>query len=739
MLQQQPSFPVSFTEADVRRLCGPGVFERADRLQRAGHVLGPTYDGATLSADVRGTWRRVDHTSVGTRAGQLAPSCDCGAGGFCQHAGALLLQWLRGSARVTYQTGGAIPDWSELAADGGTIDPRLVIEQPAAWLSRALERDTVEHTRQIARERGVRVRDKAPKSEIAAQLAEGLLDPANIDRALAGLSPAERRLLDTADILGRLIPLSAAILNEGYRALGGEGVPVLPRLYDLGLLVSDISVPPYEDRAYTLAPGVGPRLPVLEGLVRPAEGSTPPAAAPTEIVSLLMAVAQELNGRELEPAPVEPPSPLASYAPEGYRFFEGKGTVRSRPGQQPSVRVVPVPLLPVADREGLARKLGQPVDAVTFAAVLLYTLGIVELGSRLSVRDDLLGNFYLLPFGLQLRQLVTAWVTHQGLTEVDRLMRPEGPVTLHWTPNTYYAEPPLFEPWIMMAELLVSEVLGRLQPDVWYDVESLATRLWPLVRLSFPQLGLMSQPRSGQSTWLLAENRPTGQGQGQTLNLNAAGSAVNFFPIVIETLLTGPLRWLGFVDLPEGEDEHPRRFRVSSTAGVLSGREIAAVGAAPASELSVSDDLTVVIPIGHSNADAHGLVAQAGELVESSSRGLRYRLTTERVQGLFDSGVTGPELLGALDERGVTLPPVAREQLLAWWSAYGQVRLYDELTVIELADDRLLPELLAATSLGEKVLFTFSPRLIAIESGAADELVAELTRLGHAPRLVEGG
>ncbi|HEU5422940.1 MAG TPA: helicase-associated domain-containing protein, partial [Nitrolancea sp.] len=261
----------------------------------------------------------------------------------------------------------------------------------------------------------------------------------------------------------------------------------------------------------------------------------------------------------------------------------------------------------------------------------------------------------------------------------------------------------------------------------------LVEKLWPLVRLTFPKLGLLSQPNSGRSALALAENSPT----GKPFNLNSAGSAVQFFPILVAELLSGPLSWFGFVDLPAGE-ARPRAFGVRPAAGVLVDRIPVSQSPAEAAGLVVGDDLTVLIPIDHPDSEIHGLLAQAGELVEASPGGLRYRLTSERVQALFDQGVSGPEMLRVLDEHGATLPQAARAQLDGWWDAYGRVRLYDELTVIELADDRLLPELLAGTSLGEKLIYTFSPRLIAIDASAAGELVAELTRLGHAPRLVEG-
>jgi hypothetical protein len=73
-----------------------------------------------------------------------------------------------------------------------------------------------------------------------------------------------------------------------------------------------------------------------------------------------------------------------------------------------------------------------------------------------------------------------------------------------------------------------------------------------------------------------------------------------------------------------------------------------------------------------------------------------------------------------------------------WWERYGQVRIYDELTLIELGDDLLLRELQAATSLRRAVVHQFTPRLIAIEDGAVEQIVGELGARGYAPRIVAG-
>ncbi|HET9017606.1 MAG TPA: hypothetical protein VFN57_18540, partial [Thermomicrobiaceae bacterium] len=200
MAQAPATFPLRFAEGDVRRLCGPGTFQRADRLERAGHVLGASTDGSALGGRVRGTWRRVDQVAIGTRGGQLVPACGCGLPGFCQHAGALALHWLRAAADFRPAPAGAPPLLLGGGRPGTSTAPapaavergferdldvddvdeaadELVARTPEEELRLALEQDRANHLRRVARERGVRLSGNA-KADMVQQLVPVLLDPA---------------------------------------------------------------------------------------------------------------------------------------------------------------------------------------------------------------------------------------------------------------------------------------------------------------------------------------------------------------------------------------------------------------------------------------------------------------------------------------------------------------------------------------------------------------------------------
>jgi hypothetical protein len=74
-------------------------------------------------------------------------------------------------------------------------------------------------------------------------------------------------------------------------------------------------------------------------------------------------------------------------------------------------------------------------------------------------------------------------------------------------------------------------------------------------------------------------------------------------------------------------------------------------------------------------------------------------------------------------------------KLRTWIQNYGQLHLYEDLTLVELADDYVLQELLVSTSLHENLIYTFSPRLVAIHSHAVESLVQEMEKRGYTPRV----
>ena len=166
----------------VRLLCGQTRFVRAAWLQAHGHVLRPTLaaEGGGLEAEVRGTWRRIYSVRIQVGGGRLTPVCSCGDDGVCWHSGALLLHWVRA------------PETFEPAAQPPLVRDGHFVVTPSTELVLALERESLQRVRAIARRRGLRLRAQS-KVEAASQLATLLAEPAGITAALADFPPARSR------------------------------------------------------------------------------------------------------------------------------------------------------------------------------------------------------------------------------------------------------------------------------------------------------------------------------------------------------------------------------------------------------------------------------------------------------------------------------------------------------------------------------------------------------------------
>jgi hypothetical protein len=80
------------------------------------------------------------------------------------------------------------------------------------------------------------------------------------------------------------------------------------------------------------------------------------------------------------------------------------------------------------------------------------------------------------------------------------------------------------------------------------------------------------------------------------------------------------------------------------------------------------------------------------------------------------------------------MPDHLRARLETWWQGYGQVRIYENVTVIEFSDDYALAEMKAVTSLSRQLIAQISPRLALIPAAAVDHLTAELEKAGYTPK-----
>jgi hypothetical protein len=774
---------VDLSEPDLRRLVSPATFALADTWEKGGHVLAASTrigEGGQpyLRGQVLGTWRRVDEVTV-TVAGNIASvRCSCGTAGrdeICRHAATLVLHSIRAPTafqlEVSSPFGRILSDDfdDEYFEDDGFDDEDeespggLVADDARSQLSRILMADHMTHLRQVARTRGIRISAKT-KSELVAQLSVALSDPDNLRAALATLEPWEEALLVVGDLLTAADQARAHAISRAWSALstGGwtatAGAPAdlgkaMAGLDDLGLMMDHILPTGEVAKAVPLGVTValGPRLDLLPPLDRAAVPAPAAAEAALGLAEVMRVIVDAARRREVGKTLTQGAAPAPEHVPAGWvrEIVEespdpsGGRARHGRVRQTIRLRAHPSPIV-VSDRLTLVERTGASLALVDFAVLCLFAAGAlvrtqIERALELVAVPDNLQEILARPAGERLRDLIEIWLELSNTLELQPLLRTAGTgeqaaLEFRFTTDEYHWHSP-GPAGVEGVRRLVARIIGRLVPAGdegadWYSLDALLDCLWRLV----PDLTASTgDSRSGYHA----------PGSKRFLDLRKREQWQQVWKPVVTAMLTGAMTWLGLVETSAGPED-TLIFRPRPAASILAGRPAAENPASSAASVTFGIDaageLHATVPPGFPETGVHALFEAWGELTEASAAGLRYRLGLPGIHESLSQGVTGEQLLAAISRfAGGPLPAPVEGLVSRWVEAYGAVRIYDDLTLLEVNDDFLLRELLATSSLSQHVLHQLSPRLAAVDPTKVDDLLAELTRLGHSPRVLEGG
>lgn len=199
--------------------------------------------------------------------------------------------------------------------------------------------------------------------------------------------------------------------------------------------------------------------------------------------------------------------------------------------------------------------------------------------------------------------------------------------------------------------------------------------------------------------------------------------------------LEGPLRWLGIVDVAY-RGSNLVAFQLTETgAWALRGEgqpltDVAKETGKPS--VSWQNKRTFRVRLSHRTTD---FLKTVGEFATPTNRPFTYQLTNESIERAFTGGTGPAAVIQAFENLGAPMPTNTRRYLEDTWSRFGRMHLYGNLTVLELADDMALREIVANTNLEEHIIHEFSPRLVVVEDSAVDKVVEALVAQGYTPRV----
>lgn len=732
-----PSFP-QLNESRVRKLTTAGAVKKGMATWQSGRVSSPMLAEAerTLFATVQDDAHRVFHVAVRHLAGEeFDVRCDCGEQGVCAHAAALLVNWaLDRHVFTRAETNGSKRD--------------KVDTQSERWRE-YLQHLSMAQLRAMARR--LHVKPHGPdRDSLETPLIAVLIDPQTPLQALAQLTDFQRRVLQMLYLLsdGEPDTLPAAV----EKALGWQGQGdvenALRELSEWGLVCAMPSAWHATD-PYTIAPGID-KLAHLFGFVPAAsatvEGTRDLPIDPfntdeagltfSEVPQRIWEVLWLAERLPLRTRPV-PPEPAQARNLKLLRQWpyvvDELVRLQVRPGwmhQSESVLTVPPPA-PRLDDASLT-KLQALTGDDEFSDFAGYLLAAMRDGAESVPRDetDRDSRSPQAPIVPTPGNIFAAWQQLRTWTELWPAQRHHG-LTVR---RSVVSSRQSYAGWLEQlahGRRFVTRLLTLLPAGTWHTLESVLQ----FIHTVHPDFLRAHAPYSlaSESWWL--------ESQGKKVDPDHYDAWRAGYARFVEEMLGGPLCWMGAVELAseqanDGKQNSAlRAFRITPDGAVLlRGHEPAHTNHEPA--LVLTGDLTARLPMGRGDLHEYQALGRFAQFDRVAAHETYYCFTIRSAHRAFESGLTAGDVLSALEKlSGKTAPDAVAKQWHAWWGAYARTRLYDNLTVIEFADDYVLQELLSQSDLQEHLLFTFGPRLVAVRPESAEAIARQLVKKGYTPML----
>jgi len=716
-------------------------------------------------------------------------SCTCSPNtvAMCQHAAALLYQWLahpntfvapsssdfRTSSRTApakreggNQATGGQSRALQSARQGGQVAYTVKMRgpTPSANLVDILSQNGLSELRGIAREYDIATGGQH-KQQLVEAIAGALRQPELVRRSASTLEKPQRQLLATLTLAGgSLSDEDLRSLYERFSFGPADSLQgILLSLQSKGLLfrTSLNSSPQQRIGLSGLLYDVGWYVPAeVQTVLRVSVPTTPFVVEKkadggnghgdyvqiqqVETYSLLadlLLVARALDGYRMEHYDER------DERAGGMRGMNTLATLRSfsAGAHDETTLVAPPGGLPSATAlERLQSDVPRTAQFLRFAFRLLRLADLLH-------KDDggMPGSLRLLPNAARLllgpasaevaRDLFELWLTHAGYEELFDLQEEGLQLKCRTTPlNNPILRPGELEAENSEARQLLVALVAQAPLNQWVSFSAFARFIY---RLNPTFLQKRQRLFPSPHWWLEQE-------EGRPLQPAQMGDWMRAEGHYLARLLRGPLHWWGISDLALSGDGRLLAFRLTPVAGLLlNGVEPVEQEVEEAQERApVLDVLETGELLVESRTDSWPLIELIEDFAEVAGvRGGRlcYRLAPGSLAEALGRGQQPGNLLKLLrkiakDEEHSNSPlSCLLAQLEGWIASYGRVRLYTGVSMVEVADNLVMRELSATTSLEEQIVKSITPTLMILTKQGMERIVEDLKRRGQSPLLHE--
>jgi hypothetical protein len=594
---------------------------------------------------------------------------------------------------------------------------------------------TVAQLRALAQRRGISL-SGTKREPIIETLSNALGSVPAMFQVWETLSPAARLVAGLAPFVESDYGANPVHVRQALQAvdskLAAKADAAIQELRDAGVL--------FLNDAHHLS-GAGTMsffFPPDSGLLGPAEerGLTEALAAPPLVfgqLSLRLLLALKAEGAHFTGRPAVPAHPLAAQAPElrGWPVvaaeLEKLGPARNvyQAFNQQALTVPPAPsLLADESSERLAQTLAVAPAQADFVLRLLVKLGVVGWlpGEPVTVREEGFQQYLALTPLQHVAPLFNAYATLNDWTELGLAVAAVPGLALKRQVRYGLTYPAVLSA-MQVARFYFLQLLRRAPAGQWTRLDQLVVRaralnvlhaFWPLPAGLYLELN------------------------GRSLAQDTAENWRAFYRPFIEALLAGPLHWLGLVDLGyrKGVLDAVRITDFGALALYQTQTYSPPVSAGTGPALQIAADGSLLISPSGASPQLLNTLSLLGAARANADGLLCYTVTPAGAVRAFQAGWDAEQLLETLSgAAGQPVPAGLAGALRQWWAHFGEVQLYPDVALLELADDFALAELLSSTSLAQYLLYRFSPRVVALRPEGVEALRAELVSRGYTPRV----
>ena len=246
-----------------------------------------------------------------------------------------------------------------------------------------------------------------------------------------------------------------------------------------------------------------------------------------------------------------------------------------------------------------------------------------------------------------------------------------------------------------------------------------------LVRAVQTQQPDFQRPAGDYDSWFIRQDST-----GQYLRGYASWDAVD--GALLRWLITGPLHWLGLLDLAApAEDAPPAAFRLSPWAADLWAGQPPRLPTLEDEPLRVTSDGLILATTRTPRAVRYQ-VARCCAWEPGLGSDYRYRVTPAALTRARTQGLKPGHLLALLRRHAAPpLPPTLIQALERWEQHGSQARLEGQVTLLRVESPAVIEALRARRGLGRWLGEALSPTILVIQPGGSEKVRKALLELGY--------